>query len=139
VRLVELWDDAEMYEQAARTVKVVDTSILVGLDDEARSYGFNRHHEPGWLATNADMSAQHYLYPFMVHRADHRPEFSPHWRCMLLLRMRDGQEVFSLLDIWPPTFMQIPESLTAREKTVLARRLESGGLPTAAEWEAHEA
>jgi hypothetical protein len=98
VRLVELWDDAEMYEQATRTVKVVDTSILVGLDDEARCCGFNRHHEPGWLATNADMSAQHYLYPFVVHRADHRPESSPHWRCMLLLHMRDGQEVFSLLD-----------------------------------------
>ncbi len=50
--------------------------------------------------------------------------------------MRDGQEVFSLLDIWPPTFMQLPESLTAQEKTALARRLEDGGLPTAAQWEA---
>ena len=133
-----LWDDAEVYEQVPRTAKVVNASTLVGLDDEARSHGFNRHHEPGWLVANADMFAQHYLYPFMVHCADHRPEFSPHWRCMLLLRMRDGQEVFSLLDIWPPTFMQIPESLTIREKTELAHRLEGGGLPTAAEWEAHE-
>ena len=57
---------------------------------------------------------------------------------MLLLRMRDGQEVFSLLDIWPPTFMQIPESLTIQEKMDLTRRLEGGELPTAAEWVAHE-
>ncbi|WP_345530655.1 hypothetical protein, partial [Actinoplanes utahensis] len=119
-----------MYEQVPRTVKVVDASTLVDLDGEARSRGFNRHHGPGWLTTHADMSAQHYLYPFMVHRAGHRPEFSPHWRCMLLLHMQDGQEVFSLLDIWPPTFMQIPESLTIQAKTELARRLEGERLPT---------
>ncbi|GAA0367302.1 MULTISPECIES: hypothetical protein [Micromonospora] len=125
-----------MYEQLPRTVKAVDTSALVGLDDEARSRGFNRHHGSGWLTTNADESAQHHLHPFLVHRTNHRPEFSPQWRCMLLLRMRDGQEVFSLLDIWPPTFLQLPESLTAQEKTALARRLQDGGLPTAAQWEA---
>jgi hypothetical protein len=72
------------------------------------------------------MSAQHYLYPFMVHRTDHRPEFSPHWRCMVLLRMHDGQEVFSLLDIWPPTFTHVPESLTVQQKTEVAGRLEGG-------------
>jgi hypothetical protein len=138
VRLVGLWDDAKVYEQVPRTVKAVDASTLFDLDDEARSCGFKRHHGPGWLVANADTSAQHYLYPFMVHRADHRPEFSPHWRCMLLLRMSDGHEVFSLLDIWPPTFLRIPESLTTQEKTELARRLEGGGLPTAVEWEARE-
>lgn len=127
-----------MYEQVPLTVKVVDASTLVGLDDEARSRGFNRPHGQGWLVTNADMSAQHYLHPFMVHRANHRPESSPRWRCMLLLRMRDGQGRFSLLDIWPPTFMQVPESLTIQEKTELAHRLEGGELPTAAEWVAHE-
>ncbi len=121
-----------------RTVKVVDGRTLVALDDEARCRGFNRQHGPGWLAVNADMSAQHYLYPFMVHRASHRPEFSPHWRCMLLLRMRDGQDVFSLLDIWPATFTQIPESLTVQKKTEIAGRLEGGGLPTAAEWHDHK-
>jgi hypothetical protein len=108
--------------------QVVDASTLAGLDDEARSRGFNRHHGPGWLVANADMSPQHYLNPFMVHRADHRPQFSPHWRCMLLLRMRDGQEVFSLLGIWPPTFMQIPELLTIHEKTELARSSSGGDL-----------
>jgi len=118
-----------------RTVKAVDAIALVALDDEARRRGFNRQHGPGWLIANADLSAQHYLYPFMVHRASQRPEFSPHWRCMLLLRTRDGQDVFSLLDVWPATFTQIPEGLTVQEKTEVAGRLEGGGLPTAAEWE----
>jgi hypothetical protein len=111
---------------------------LVALDDEARCRGLNRQHGPGWLTANVDMSAQHYLYPFMVHRASHQPEFSPHWRCMLLLRMQDGQDVFSLLDIWPATFTQIPESLTVQKKTEIAGRLEDGGLPTAAEWDVHK-
>jgi hypothetical protein len=122
-------------EQVPRTVKAVDAITLVALDAEARNRGFNRHHGPGWLTANVDMSAQHYLYPFMVHRTDHRPEFSPHWRCMVLLRMHDGQEVFSLLDIWPPTFTQIPELLTVQQKTEVAGRLEAGGLPTAADWD----
>ena len=54
---------------------------------------------------------------------------------MLLLHMQNGQDVLSLLDVWPPTFTQIPESLTGQEKTEMAGRLESGGLPTAAEWD----
>jgi hypothetical protein len=122
-------------QDVPRTVKVVDAMALAALDDEARWRGFNRQHGSGWLTSNADMSAQHYLYPFMVHRASHRPEFSPHWRCMLLLRMRDGQDVLSLLDVWPATFMQIPEALTVQQKTEIASRLECGGLPTAVEWD----
>lgn len=120
-----------------RTVKVVDAMTLVALDDEARRRGFNRQHGPGWLIVNIDMSARQYLYPFLVHRAGRRPEFSPHWRCMLLLRMRDGQDVFSLLDVWPATFTQIPEALTVQEKTKIAGRLQGGGLPTAVEWDDH--
>lgn len=57
---------------------------------------------------------------------------------MLLLRMRDGQDVYSLLDIWPATFTQIPESLTVQEKTEIAGRMEGGGLRTAAEWDDHK-
>ncbi|MEU7909341.1 hypothetical protein [Actinoplanes sp. NPDC049118] len=127
-----------MSQDVPQTVKTVDAVTLVALDDEARCRGFNRQHGPDWLTANVDMSAQHYLYPFMVHRASHRPEFSPHWRCMLLLRMRDGQDAFSLLDIWPATFTQIPESLTVQEKTEIAGRLEAGGLPTATERDVHK-
>lgn len=57
---------------------------------------------------------------------------------MLLLRMRDGQDVFSLLDIWPAAFMRIPDSLTVQEKTEIAGRLEGGELPTVAEWHDHK-
>ncbi|MEV6374790.1 hypothetical protein [Micromonospora musae] len=78
--------------------------------------------------------AMHYLRPVLVHRAGRRPEFSPHWRCMLLLTMRDGQEVFSLLDVWPASFGHLPETLDSATKHAIAYRLDYGGLPTSAQW-----
>lgn len=82
-----------------RTVKAIDTAELIRLDAEAIAYGFKRNHGAGWLADYAALEAVHYLRPVFVHRAGRRPEFFPHWRCTLLLTLRDGQEVFSLLDV----------------------------------------
>ncbi|WP_406080908.1 hypothetical protein [Micromonospora sp. NBC_00858] len=123
-----------MSSSVPRTVKAIDAAELMRLDDEARDHGFNCHHGAGWLAANADLSTVHYLRPAMVHDAGRRPEFSPHWRCMLLLRVRDGQEVFSLLDIWPASFDQLPESLDAATKSAISYRLQFGGLLTQAQW-----
>ncbi|WP_433349668.1 hypothetical protein [Micromonospora sp. CA-111912] len=117
-----------------RTVKAVDTSELVRLDAEAIECGLNRHHGAGWLVQFADPGAVHYLWPVLVHRASHRPEFSPHWRCMLLLTMRDGQQVFSLLDVLPASFEDLPETLDAATKTEISHRLEHEGLLTQAQW-----
>lgn len=94
----------------------------------------NRNHGAGWLVEYADPGATHYLRPVLVHRAGHRPEYSPHWRCMLLLAMRDGQQVFSLLDIPPTSFEELPETLDAATKTAIAHQLEHGGLLTQAQW-----
>ncbi|MDO3703297.1 hypothetical protein Q3W71_16615 [Micromonospora sp. C28SCA-DRY-2] len=123
-----------MSSRVPRTVKALDTTELIRLDAEAIEYGFNRNHGHGWLAEHLAPQAVHYLRPVMVHRAGRRPEFSPHWRCMLLLTMRDGQEVFSLLDIWPPSFDQLPEALDLTTKQAIVQRLECGGLPTQAQW-----
>ncbi|MGC5050946.1 hypothetical protein ACLQ2S_05800 [Micromonospora sp. DT48] len=84
-----------------RTVKAVDTSELIRLDAEAIERGLNRNHGAGWLVEFADPEAVHYLRPVLVHRLAHRPAVSPHWRCTLLLMVRDGQQVFSLLDVLP--------------------------------------
>ncbi|WP_122982441.1 hypothetical protein [Actinoplanes teichomyceticus] len=128
-----------MSSSVPRTVKAIDTAELLRLDEEARERGFNRHHGPGWLATNAAPSALHHLYPVVVHTAGRRPEFSPHWRCALLLKLHDGHEVFSLLDVWPPSFERLPETLDAGTKSAISHRLTRGNLPTQAQWVASRA
>jgi hypothetical protein len=128
-----------MSSAVPRTVKAIETTELLRLDDEARARGFNRHHGPGWLATNAAPSAIHYLHPVMVHAGGRQPEFSPHWRCTLLLKLRDDQEVVSLLDIWPPSFEQLPETLDAETKSAISHRLLQENLPTQAQWVASNA
>lgn len=117
-----------------RTVKAVDTSELIRLDCEAIACGLNRNHGAGWLVEFADPEAVHYLWPVLVHRAAHRPKFSPHWRCLLLLTVRDGQQVSSLLDVLPMSFEDLPETLDATDKTEIACRLERGDLLTQAQW-----
>jgi hypothetical protein len=116
------------------TVKAVDTAELVRLDAQAIECCLNRNHGAGWLAEYADAAALHYLWPVLVHRAPHRPEYSPHWRCMLLLTMRDGEQVVSLLDVLPASFEELPETLDATTKTEVAQQLEHGGLLTQAQW-----
>lgn len=101
-----------------RTVKAIDTAELIRLDAEAIAYGFNRNHGAGWLADYAALEAVHYLRPVFVHRAERRPEFFPHWRCTLLLTMRDGQEAFSLLDVWPASF---DPPARGRSRTIVRR------------------
>ncbi|MEU8265272.1 hypothetical protein AB0C02_32285 [Micromonospora sp. NPDC048999] len=53
---------------------------------------------------------------------------------MLLLTMRDGQEVFSLLDVWPASFDHLPETLDSATRRAIVHRLDYGGLPTSAQW-----
>jgi hypothetical protein len=115
-------------------VKAVSTPELVRLDTEAIEFRLNRNHGADWLPKYADPEATHFLRPFMLHRLSHRPEVSPHLRCMLLLRMRDGQQVFSLLDVMPASFDALPDTLDTTTKTRIAHLLDAGGLLTQAQW-----
>ncbi|MEU4542215.1 hypothetical protein [Nonomuraea dietziae] len=99
-----------------RTVKAVDTNQLLKLDAEAFACGLNRHNSVEWLTNYTDPTATHYLHPALVHRLNHRPEHSPHWRCMLLLIVQGGEQVFSLLDVPPASFDSLPENLSAETK-----------------------
>lgn len=123
-----------MSPELPRTVKAVDTAQLLELDAEAEECGLNRRHGVAWLSEYADRTAIHYLWPALVHRLEHRPEYSPHWRCMLLLTVRDGQQVFSLLDVLPASFDQLPETLDAASGTEIAHKLMHGRLQTQTEW-----
>lgn len=80
-RVRPAWETRVVSSGAPRTVKAVDTSELIRLDAEAIECRLNRNHGAGWLAAFADPAAVHYLRPVLVHRAAHRPEISPHWRC----------------------------------------------------------
>lgn len=128
------WETRAVSSDVPRMVKAVDSSELIRLDAEAIECGLNRNHGAGWLVEFADPAAVHYLRPVLVHRAGHRPESSPHWRCMLLLTMRDGQQVFSLLDVLPASFEDLPETLDVATKTEISHRLDHGGLLTQAQW-----
>ncbi|MET7747669.1 hypothetical protein [Micromonospora sp. NPDC005367] len=92
--LIQLAQQTPPVRRALRRIAASDTSQSPSASD-----GFNRHHGAGWLSEHAAIEAVHYLRPVFVHPPGRRPEFSPHWRCMLLLTMRDGQEVFSLVDV----------------------------------------
>ncbi|MEU9890680.1 hypothetical protein [Sphaerisporangium sp. NPDC051011] len=112
----------------------MDTAQLIRLDAEAVACGLSRKHGVAWLSEYADRTATHYLWPALVHRLNHRPEYSPHWRCMVLLTVRDGQQIFSLLDVLPASFDQLPENVDAVTKKEVAHKLMHGPLPTQAEW-----
>ncbi|UJB40548.1 hypothetical protein [Streptomyces sp. A1-5] len=58
----------------------------------------------------------------MEHWFGHRPEVSPQWRCEVLLAVRAGEEVLSLLDVRPGSFEELAETLDATAKAGIASR-----------------
>lgn len=87
-----------------RVVKAADTTALLALEHKAWSLDLNQRLLPAWLDENVAPTGMHYLWPGLWHRLSHRPEVSPHLRCELLLQLRDGEQVLSLLDIMPADY-----------------------------------
>ncbi|MFB7290726.1 hypothetical protein [Actinacidiphila glaucinigra] len=108
-----------------RTMRVVDTGKLMLLEQEAERLGLSRRLPAEWLRQHVDATAVHYLFPVLVHELAHRPEVSPQWRCELLLTVRTGEEVLSLLDVLPATFQRLPETLDVTAKRDIAVRMGS--------------
>lgn len=71
---------------------------------KSASPGLSQRLLPAWLEENVAATGLHYLWPGLWHRLSHRPEVSLHLRCELLLQLRDGEQVRSLLDILPGDF-----------------------------------
>lgn len=67
------WETRIVGAGVPRTVKAVDTTQLIDLDEEAQRCGLNRNHGAGWLGLHAAESVTHYLWPVLVHKLDHRP------------------------------------------------------------------
>jgi hypothetical protein len=110
-----------------RVVKAADTQALLALEDAAANLGLSQRLLPAWLEENLAPAGLHYLWPGLWHRLSHRPEVSPHLRCELLLQLRGGEQVLSLLDIMPADFEPLlavasrSEALRVRDKMDSAR------------------
>ncbi|AWI31414.1 hypothetical protein [Streptomyces tirandamycinicus] len=120
-----------------RTIRAVDTDRLLMLEEGAARLGFSQRLPADWLREHAEAAAVHYLFPVMEHRFGHRPEVSPQWRCELLLTVRTGEEVLSLLDVLPTAFQGLSETLDATTKADIAARMKRA--PAVREWAEREA
>ncbi|WP_328663243.1 hypothetical protein [Streptomyces sp. NBC_00328] len=101
----------------------MDTDQLLLLEEEAARLGFSQRLPADWLREHVQAAAVHYLFPAMEHRLSHRPEVSPQWRCELLLTVWTGEEVLSLLDVWPASFEELAETPDTTAKTDIAARM----------------
>jgi hypothetical protein len=106
-----------------RTIRAVDTDQLLLLEEEAARLGFSQRLPADWLREHAQAAVVHYLFPVMEHWLSHRPEVSPQWRCELLLTVRTGEEILSLLDVLPASFEGLAETLDTTTKADIAARM----------------
>jgi hypothetical protein len=108
-----------------RVVKAADTQALLALEDTAAILGLSQRLLPAWLEENVAATGLHYLWPGLWHRLSHRPEVSPHLRCELLLQLRDGEQVLSLLDIMPADFQPLVTVASRSEVLQVRHRMDS--------------
>jgi hypothetical protein len=117
---------------------VSDTAAsLLGLEEKAFRLGLSQRLLPDWLAENVDPSGSHYLRAVLWHRLSHRPELSPHLHCELLLQLRDGEQVLSLLDVMPQDFEAL-QSVSDRHLLLAVDRLMATARPVR-EWDQEHA
>ena len=114
-------------------MRAVDTPALLELERRAADWSLNQRLPLDWLELNVDPGGRHYLQPALVHTFTHRPEVPAHWRCELLLALREGDQVLSLLDLMPEDFATVPETLTQEEKREVAERMSAAR--SVAEWQ----
>jgi hypothetical protein len=53
----------------------------------------------------------------------HRPDVSPHLRCELLIELRGGEHVRSLLDAMPSDYEELPSVPTSNEYMAMAQKM----------------
>ncbi|MER5204735.1 hypothetical protein [Streptomyces sp. NPDC002825] len=103
-------------------VKVIDSASLFRLGERAGDLGLSRRLDPEWLRANAAPDGNHYLWPALWHTLSHRPDVPCHVRWELLITLRTGDRVVSLLDAIPDDFTPLPK-VTSREEGMQVRRL----------------
>lgn len=118
-----------------RLVKVVNSATLLELERVAARLSLNQRLDVTWLEAVVSAAGGHYLWPALwnvhPHRAD--PELVRHLRCELLLRLRGGEQVRSLLDMRMADFDPLPAVRSRAEGMQVASLLNS--VPTVGQWQ----
>ncbi|MBK3580111.1 hypothetical protein JHN63_41255 [Streptomyces sp. MBT65] len=105
-----------------RELKAIDTASLFRLEERAGDLGLSQRLESGWVRANAAPDATHYLRPALWHSLSHRPDVPRQLRCELLITLRAGDRMLSLLDVLPDDFAPLPR-VTSREEGLEVGRL----------------
>ncbi|MFJ7246878.1 hypothetical protein ACIQWA_19840 [Kitasatospora sp. NPDC098652] len=119
-----------------RDLMAVDTPALVRLEERAAGLGLSQRLDPAWLTAHAAPEGRHYLRAVLWHGLSHRPELPAQLRCELVLELRTGEQVLSLLDVLAEDFERLTAVTSRDEGLPVARLLGGGGLRSVREYEA---
>ena len=100
VRATGQYRPMPMDRPVPRELKVVDTVALLRLEEVALRLHLSQRLPAAWVVENANPEGRHYLWPAFWHTLSHRPDVPDHLRCELLLQLRTGDRVRSLLDVF---------------------------------------
>ncbi|MFF8564743.1 hypothetical protein ACF06N_07235 [Streptomyces albidoflavus] len=113
----------------ANVLKPLDTDTVCALHDEARRLRLGLGGGGEWLRAHLDRDGVHYLLP------DPATYYWPGtpvsatpiswWQCTALLRMRDGEQVRSMVAVLPESFTALSSTLSRRRQLRLAHRVRS--------------
>ncbi|MFJ7244988.1 hypothetical protein ACIQWA_10085 [Kitasatospora sp. NPDC098652] len=115
-----------------REVKAVGTAALLRLEERADEFVLNQRLDPGWVREHAAPDGTHHLWPVGWNTVFGRPELPRQVRCELLLTLRSGETLFSLLDVFPEEFAPLTR-VTSREEGLRVSAL-LGSSPTVLQW-----
>lgn len=105
-----------------RALKAVDSASLFRLEERAGDLGLSQRLDPVWVQANAARDDTHYLWPVLWHSLSHRPGVPRQLRCELLITLRAGDRVRSLLDVLADDFTPLPK-VTSREEGMQVSQL----------------
>ncbi|MFE5581911.1 hypothetical protein [Kitasatospora sp. NPDC056531] len=115
-----------------RAVKALDTPALLRLEERALDLGLSQRLDPAWVRAHAAPGGRHYLRPALWHALSHRPELPGQLRCAVLLAVRTGEYLRSLLDVLPEDFTALPGAVPGEEGLRWAL---GGAAPSVREWQ----
>ncbi|GAA3795920.1 hypothetical protein ACFS5L_33130 [Streptomyces phyllanthi] len=84
------------------------------------------------MRANAAPDGTHYLWPALWNSLLHRPDVPRQLRCELLITLRAGERVMSLLDVLPDDFTPLPRVTSREEGTQVSELLDRA--PSVREW-----
>ena len=115
-----------------RELKVVDSASLFRLEKRAWDLRLSWRLDPAWVHVNAAPDGTHYLWPTLWHSLSHRPDVPRQLRCELLITLRAGDRVMSLLDVLPDDFTPLSRVLSREEGMRVGQFIDRA--PSVREW-----